>query len=459
VNRRDFLALLGAAVVGDVFRPASASEPEAGSGAARPRRRIVVVGAGLAGLAAARTLQRRGHEVVVLEARDRIGGRLWTSTRWPDAPIDLGASWIHGARGNPLTTLADEVRARRVATSYDRADTHDTSGRLLTVAEERRMARLQTELERAIAAAQETAADRSIEQVVAPILRRFEVGSEGQRFANYLLNSAIEHEYAGSLADLSADWFDSDRGYGGAEMLFVDGYRVITEHLARGLDLALGQVVEEIRWDSSPVRVITQAAEHRADSVVVTLPLGVLQAGRVRFLPELPGAKQTAIARLGMGVLDKCCLRFAEPFWPADVDWLGHVPARHGEWAEWVSFRRAVGLPILMGFQAADQARASERWPDQQVVASAMKTLRTMFGTKIPQPIDHQITRWAADPFALGSYSYYAVGSTPNMRRALAAPLGSRVFFAGEATEVDFFATAHGAYLSGLRAAREILAT
>ncbi|TAF48996.1 MAG: amine oxidase, partial [Oscillatoriales cyanobacterium] len=129
-----------------------------------------------------------------------------------------------------------------------------------------------------------------------------------------------------------------------------------------------------------------------------------------------------------------------------------------GEWTEWVSFKRVADQPILLGFNAADRGKAIEAWSDAQIIASAMETLKTIFGDEIPQPIEAQITRWASDPFSLGSYSYNAMGSTPKMRQALAAPVGQALFFAGEASHRKFFATAHGAYLSGLRAARQILA-
>jgi monoamine oxidase len=155
--------------------------------------------------------------------------------------------------------------------------------------------------------------------------------------------------------------------------------------------------------------------------------------------------------------LNKCYLRFEEAFWPADVDWLEYISANHGEWAEWVSFQRVANQPILLGFNAADQGRQIEDWSDQAIVSSAMETLKTIFGVDIPDPMDAQITRWASDPFALGSYSYNALGSTPQDREILAAPVGQRLFFAGEATEPDYFGTTHGAYLSGLRAAEEIL--
>lgn len=239
--------------------------------------------------------------------------------------------------------------------------------------------------------------------------------------------------------------------------MFAQGFNVITEYLASNLKIERGQVVKAVQWHQSPVRVLTQKSEFLADYVVVTLPLGVLKANNVRFTPALPANKQQSIAKLGMGVLNKCYLRFSDAFWPADVDWLEYIPARHGEWTEWVSFKRVANKPILLGFNAADRGRAIEAWSDKQIVASAMKTLRTFYGNEIPEPIDYQITRWATDPFAFGSYSFNPVGATPKMRKILAASLGNRVFFAGEASERDYFGTAHGAYLSGVRAAHEIL--
>ncbi len=227
--------------------------------------------------------------------------------------------------------------------------------------------------------------------------------------------------------------------------------------LARTLHIELEQVVTDIHWGQSPVRVTTPKTELMADHVVVTLPLGVLQAERVRFTPRLPLDKRQAMTKLGMGVLNKCSLRFHEAFWPTDVDWLEHVSAEPGQWTEWVSFMRVAHRPILLGFNAADRGRTIEAWSDQQIVASAMRTLRTMYGAGIPDPIDFQITRWATDPFSLGSHSCNPVGFQPGMRRVLAAPLKQRVFFAGEASDEDYFGTAHGAYLSGVRAAQEVL--
>jgi len=133
VSKREFLRLLGLVLLGGSARASGDAIKQAGL---MGKERTLVIGAGLAGLAAARELKRHGHEVVVLEARDRLGGRIWTSNKWPEIPLDLGATWIHGVKGNPITGLADELKAIRLTTSYDRSMTYNSSGRLLTKPEE-----------------------------------------------------------------------------------------------------------------------------------------------------------------------------------------------------------------------------------------------------------------------------------------------------------------------------------
>lgn len=439
MTRRDFLQLL---------TMLSVSMPNIRS--AEPRR-ILVIGAGLAGLAAARTLRDQGHSVTILEGRDRIGGRIWTSKKWPDIPLDFGATWIHGTQENPLTRIADQIKAERIATRYDSAILLRSNGKELNASDERLLDSLLEQLKSAIRVAQSRDTDQSLRAVARKLSDK--QNSVGKQMVEFLLNSQFEQEYGGRAEDLSAHWFDDSKEFGGGDVLFAEGFEVMVKHLGKGLDVRLGHIVESVSTNDEDVVVKTSKGRFEADQVLVTLPLGVLQSGKVQFNPALPPEKVRAIHRLKMGVLNKCYLRFPHAFWPIDVDWIEIMPEKSGHWVEWVSFMQAVKKPVLLGFNAAQRGKDIEALSDRAIVEDAMKTLRRAFGTSIPNPTDWQITRWAGDPFSLGSYSYNALGSTPKDREALAAPINERIFFAGEATSKDSFGTAHGAVLSGIAAA------
>jgi monoamine oxidase len=455
MNKREFLQLLGLVVLAGGATTASAAAHAVTTEAVK--KRFLVVGAGLAGLAVARELSRHGHQVQVVEARDRIGGRIWTSPKWPDLPVDFGASWIHGTADNPITQLADDIKAKRVVTTYARTATYQQDGELLTDAGEAELAKIREQVQAALEQAQQQDEDVSVRQAIAHLAEQSDDVEQAQHLLDFILSSQLEQEYAGSAWQLSAQWHDAAKEFDGDDVFFVEGFQLITKYLAQNLNIALSQVVTDIQWGAAEVKVVTAQQTFVADQVIVTVPLGVLQQNRLRFVPELPQAKREAIGKLGMGVLNKCYLRFAKAFWPADVDWLEYMSASHGQWTEWVSLLPSTKIPVLLGFNAAERGREIETWTDQQIVKSAMDTLRVMFGDDIPEPSDYQITRWASDPFSCGSYSFNAVGSTPQLRADLAEPLQQRLFFAGEATHPDYFGTAHGAYLSGLRAAATVL--
>lgn len=451
MDRRDFALILKSIIAGAALNPVHSGL----AASLQNPRKVIVIGAGLAGLAAAQRMKALGHEVIVLEGRERVGGRIHTSRQWADLPLDLGATWIHETTGNPLTALATEANAELTITRYQDSIGYDNDGSEWTTADEARLEALRKRIYDILEVAQEGDADQTLHQALDSLVGPGAPAAT-RREANFILSSEVEMEYSGSAKQLSAYWYDRRKGYSGPDKLFAAGFRVIIDHLAAGLDIRTGKVVTRIDWSRPNVVVTTSGGEFTAPGVLVTLPLGVLKTGKPTFVPALPTTKQVSIATLGMGLLNKCYLRFSRAFWPADVDWLEYIPAAHGEWTEWVSFQKAAGKPVLLGFLAADDAAAKESLTDAQIIASAMTVLRAIFGPGIPEPIDHQITRWAADPFARGSYSFNAVNSTPAMRTALAAPLDGRLFFAGEATEQTRYGTAHGAYLSGLRAAKEM---
>jgi monoamine oxidase len=417
---------------------------------------VIVIGAGMAGLGAARLLQDAGAKVTVIEARDRIGGRTHTSHLWPDLPVDMGASWIHGTKGNPLTTLARDLGLSVTPTTYDRSVTRDDRGRSIAFDKaERRAMRLVDKARKRI---DDAPRDVSLQTALETLPDWAALPDADRRIARLAINTRIEHEYSGDWSALSAWHFDAGKDFGGPDAVVTPGYGPMAHHLARGLDLRLGEPVTRIAPRAQGVEVTTPLATHRAGHAIVTLPLGVLQSGRVAFATPLDPARQRAIDNLGMGLLNKCILRFDRVFWPPDVDWIDYLGPTPTLWADWTSYLRATGQPLLVGFNAARMADAVEGWTDRDTTASAMDALRAMFGTAAPDPLGSQISRWRQDPFALGAYSFKAVGSRPKDRKALfGADWDDRLFFAGEATSRDVPATVHGALLTGRAAARALL--
>jgi len=419
---------------------------------------VVIVGAGMAGLTAANVLESLGIRTTVIEARDRVGGRIRTDRSWPGVPIDLGASWLNGASTNPLLTVAADLKVRTTAADYDaRSQVYDAKGRPVPARSWGRVRR-QTEAILDLLAEEEGASRpaRSLGIALEDFFARQRWPANTLRHVKHYIHSTIEQEYAADVHGMCArEWYDY-ADFGEGHRLLPDGFDEITDRLASGLDVRLGHVVERIEYGEAGVRVVTQRAVFDADRVIVTLPLGVLQSGQVRFSPPLPAKKKKALAGLGMGVLNKLVLRFPECFWPPAAEWLEYAGERSGEWALFFNVFKHLGEPILVGFNSGAYARELERAPDRQVVDESLAVLRTMFGAQIPSPDGWLVTRWASDPFARGSYSYIATGGRGADMDTLAEPVGHRLFFAGEATSRAQYGTVQGAFLSGFRAAGEI---
>ena len=418
---------------------------------------IIVIGAGISGLSAARKLREQGYDVIVIEARSRIGGRVWTSREWADAPLDLGASWIHGVKGNPITSIVKDNNIKTVVTDYENHWIYNANGREISDADYDRIDGYTDLLEEYIAEAEkESDEDISIQSIVDRVFQEENLSAIEKREILYALNTVVEHEYAGDINALSAFYFDQGEDFQGEDVIFPLGYDQIVNVLAAGLDIRLNEKVQTVAYNQNGVVISTDQGKYSGKYTVITLPLGVLKSGSVQFSPALPAKKTNAIQQLGIGLLDKVYLRFPQIFWENGAELIGYIGERKGEWAEWLNIAHYTGKPILLGFNAATFARQTENWSDQKIVAEAMNALRTIFGPNIPEPSSWQITRWAADPYALGSYSYLAVGTNTKTLKALAAPVDERLFFAGEATSQNYQATVHGAYLSGIRAAEEI---
>jgi len=425
--------------------------------------RVLVLGAGMAGISAARTLADKGYSVTVLEARNVAGGRIRTDTSL-GAPVDLGASFIHGKNGNPLVALA----SRFGAATYDIDQEEDlyvnAAGAAVSTAVINQAQReYNSALKRLVAIQDGLSQDRPIGSVSSSLIKRVRQrrGTAIGDMVNFLVRSEIGIEFGADLNQMSLKYFDEDEAFSGSDLLVKPGYIRLIDGLAQGLDIRFNQLVRGISWSSSGVRVATDSGVFDADRLVITLPLGVLKRGDIEFSPGLPTAKANAIAKLRMGVLDKTYFKFPTAFWQTQnepVGFIGNVGARSStQIPEYYALDQAVGVPILFGFTAGAQARRFEQTDLATISAATMASLRKIFGSSAPDPDAVIQTQWSSDPYSYGSYSFISVGAKTEYYDTLARPIDNRVFFAGEATHRTYPGTVHGAYLSGIREANRIV--
>ena len=434
--------------------------------------KIIVIGAGMAGIMAAKTLQDAGETVTLLEARDRVGGRTHTDHSLGTA-VDLGAAWIHGPHGNPLTPIARDLG---VATGYTdfinesqtavRAYHHDfTPVEMAAYTRGQQLANAAFYLAEASLLVDRPKNGRSLKDWIEHGLPKPNNLSEDEALGFHYW-SVIRTEY-GDASDWDLiDWSLSE-GYvklpGGDELVYGGGFNALTDHLATGLDIRLNTAVASISYGGKTITVTSTTGEtFSADRLILTIPLGVLKTNAIQFDPPLPEEKTAVINRIGYGNYEKLAMRFDQFYWPQEVQRFNYLS--QGEpslFHAWLNTGHYTGTPIIVAYHAGRRARKINEWPDEQLLDAALTIMRRMFINHgfdhIPPPVDYVRTRWQSDPFSQGSYSFDQVGQQEGDRRKLAESINGRLFFAGEATHPHFHATVHGAYETGVRAAREAL--
>ncbi|GAB4429080.1 MAG: FAD-dependent oxidoreductase [Bacteroidia bacterium] len=442
MKRADFVRLTAAALAAAPFAALTA----------RPRsRKVLVIGAGMAGAAAAHHLRASGSEVVVIEARSRPGGRIDTCHDW-GFPIERGANSIHDSRNpeNPLREMARTLGVTTRPTSYFNLAVTDADnqpvGRLRVG---RFYLRLLRELYRQ-GSALAGEADRSLQEVFDQALRT-QGWDPGDRLSE-LAAASLMNNLAAPLSDASAQYYLSPaQPADSRDLLVTGGYVRLVEALLEGVAVQYGQVARVVRDTGSRVVVETDTDVFEGDEVIVTVPLSLLQQGAIAFEPGLPAWKTASFQSMHMGAFNKVFLALEEVFWPAGAHFLCYTEADRGAPIA-VNYHHFADRPVLVAMPVAAAALEVEQMDEVALRRRWEQILRRAHPRAEIAIHKVMATAWSGDPYARGAYAHVPPGSTPQERLALAAPAG-RIRFAGEATAGAYHSTVHGAWLSGVRGA------
>lgn len=405
---------------------------------------VAIIGAGAAGLGAAHALKDSGRSFIVLEARDRVGGRGYTVMAAPDVTFDVGCGWLHSADRNSFVKIAESLnfeinrdlppwRDRAYGNAFPREQRDDF------------IRSLDEFFERMHGAAKKAAKSGRD----APASKCLEPGNRWNpmidAISTYINGAEVDRV---SILDFDA-YEDTNLNW-----RVRRGYGALMTAYGASLPLAFNCVVSLIDHSAKRLRIETTLGTLTADKVIVTVPTNLIADEAIRFHPALPD-KIEAASKLPLGLADKVVLALE------DADSLpkeGNLRAATMRTEMGTYHLRPFGQPCVEGFFGGRFARALEDEGDGAIAAYSIDEIVSFLGNDFRRKLKPlRESRWARDPFARGSYSH-ALPGYANKRAVLAAPMDGRLFFAGEATSPHFFSTAHGALDSGERAAREVLA-
>ena len=431
LHRRQFLATLLATASLPAWARAQSSNPD-----------VVIIGAGSAGLAAAHTLAEKGLSFVLIEAKDRIGGRAFTDTESFGLPFDHGCSWLHKSDHNPYTPIAEEAGFTLM--------NHDDAGEAVYVGDRRA-----TDAELDIYGEAWDSTMRTLSRLGAAV----DDVAPGPEIPVLLPWTHVANSWIGPMsmgADVDSfsavDWYQLDSTE--PNLLIKEGYGTLVAHFGRDVPVTLSTPARTVRWGGSGIEVETDAGTISAKACILTVSTGVLAAGNIRFDPPLPAEKLEAIGNLPMGLLCKIPLQFqGTRFDLTPNDWLTYASTSE-EVCYFLSW--PFDFDLLIGWVGGRFGWELSKGSEDDAVDFALAQLRSIFGSDIDKHfVKGRFTQWANDPNVLGAYAHQAPGGM-GARNVLKRPLDDRLFFAGEATGDGLSMTCGGAFNSGARAAHEV---
>lgn len=398
---------------------------------------VAVIGAGAAGLAAGLTLQSAGKSFVVLEARDRIGGRAFTDTATLGLPFDCGAHWLHAASHNPFTTIADRLGfAYNSKISWADVVRMGNGGPLPDAVQAEAVDYIVDVLTRLSEVTEDV-----------PFSAYLEPGNRWNPLMDHIIGQITSHA-PGNCSTLDAARYVDE----GGDFPVKDGYGALVARNAAGLPVTLATPVTSIDWSGPHVRMETERGTVKASAIILAVPINVLIADGIRFDPALPVELVQAFHDCPMGVSEKLAILLDRP-----IDGFGHI---YGDVIFEDPLRQPFNLhinpfgrPLLVSHMGGCYGAEMEKLSDDAMTALAMDAMVEAFGSGMKTRVVKTLrTHWASDPYALGGYSHAKPGKAASRLRFL-EPVGDRIVLAGEHCSIPFYSTVHGAHLSGIAAA------
>lgn len=443
---------------------------------------VIIVGAGMSGISAAKTLSDAGmKDLLILEATDHIGGRIH-KTKFAGLNVEMGANWVEGVHGremNPIWEMVNKLNLRTFFSDYSNlsSNSYMEGGGLYK---------------------------RSVAQEVIDLAENIHESGEkissalpasGREDISILTYQRLKNHVPSTPLEMAVDYYSYDYEFAepprvtslqntvplatfanfGEDLYFVAdqrGYESVVYDLAKKFlatnnngtivdpRLKLNKVVRQILYSTGGVTVITEDGTiYKADYVMVSVSIGVLQTKLIEFKPALPKAKILAMYQFDMAVYTKIFLKFPHKFWPEGngTEFFLYVSERRGYYPIWQQFEKQYpGANVLLVTVTDEESRRIEQQKDSETKAEVMEVLREMFGNNIPEATDILVPRWWSNRFYKGSFSNWPIGVNRYEYEQIRAPVG-RVYFTGEHTSVHYNGYVHGAFLAGIDSANMMI--
>jgi len=416
-------------------------------------KKVIVIGAGVSGLAAAQSLSKQGANVTVTEAKPHIGGRLHTDYSMA-VPFEYGAGWIHGpSDNNPVKRLADAVGAKTVVTDNENLSVFNQQGDELSDAQLEQIDGNWADLLEQIDEQVTDEDRRDLRQAISD-LKPDILNDPGVMWA---LSAYTEFSKGGAIEKLSALYYDADKAFSGDDVVVTTGYDKILGPLSKNLDIRLSIKTTNINYDGEGVIIDTDQGPLKADYVICSVPLGVLKSNTIKFNPALLENVQENINTIGFGSVTKIAFKFQNAFWDTGTQYFGIMTKPKGRWNYWLNYRTFSDENVILGLSMGDYALTADAMNDKDMEQDALAVLRNVWGDDVGTPLQTLTTHWSTDPFAFGAYAYATPNSQPSQFDDLAEPIAEKLVLCGEHTTFDYAGTVHGAYISGLRAAEAVI--